>query len=432
MRRRRVLRLGTTAAVAGLVGCQDTNTDLGRDTQTPTETETSTGPGTDTGTETDQDGSTDEVQARVEDLPTMIGGTLNGRPRILDGRFELLQESTTTWLHAFFDVRGKYEQGVNPRSDPDVAALRHVTKERNRRLILNLMWDFTGIIGRKERHNVPESGSSRETALFEYATKLLKAVDHPPDIIVLGNEPMWETPDEDIQGSDAPFMPFTRNLKNHLVQNYSTDDSNLLLGALNRLHDGYLERNFPEFRRKFFEMARNDDDIDGVDVHVHFKKTQNAEEMMATARQEVPDGIVTTTELSPAGRYNEHKDTPIGESQAGQQFANQYDISEGTTVQEYFAMAINEPRPAEEMAAFYEAMPWYNENFIGDMYNLLNTHDVTVGTPLFVLGPGIRNTNWPSSWMPFPLNALFQMPLINTEYGTHPHYIEDFRARSGD
>lgn len=436
MDRRRVLRLGTTAVVAGLAGCQGTKTNLGTDTANETAETTEGKPSTGTGEETDPDtepGPGSEAEnVPVEELPTMIGGTLNGRPRVLDGKFPVLEKSSTTWLHAFFDVRGKLDRGVKPRSDPDVNVLRRVTTERNRRLIVNLMWDFEGMLGNKDEERVPEPGSSREAALFEYATKLLEAIGHPPDIIVLGNEPMWDTPEEDLKGSDAAFFPFTRNLKNHLVENYSGDESRLLLGSLNRLHDGYLERHFPTFRRKFFEMARNDDDIDGVDVHVHFKRSGNAEEMVATAREEVPDGIVTTTELSPAGRYNQHKDEAIGKSDAGQQFANRYDLPDGMTVREYFGKAIQEPRPPEEIGAFYDAMPWYNVNFIDDMYSILNKYDATVGTPLFVLPPGLGNTNWPKNWMPFPLNALFQMPLIDTRYGAHPHYLEDFRARSGD
>lgn len=419
MHRRRILGLGAAAAV-GFAGYGWTRMD--RDTSAldtdPDETDTPT--------------PTAGGNARKLTNSTTIGGTLNGRPRILGDNFGLLEDSKTSWIHAFLDVRGKYENGGTPIDDRDVKVLRRVATETETSIAINLLWDFKGTFGNKDTVNVPDPGSKREGALFEYATKLLRAIDHPPEIIVLGNEPMWETPEEDVHGRDLAIVPFTRNLKDHLVEHYQTDNSKLLVGSLNRLHDGFLERYFPHLRREFFDMARNDDDIDGIDLHVHFQKTENAEEMIATAREEVPDGIITTTEFSPAGRYNEHKDTPIAQSEPGKQFASRYDHPEDMTVQEYFELAIDQPRPSTEIADFYAAMPWYNVGFVEDMWQLLKKYDVSVGFTLFMLGPGLGNTNWPRVWTPYPLNGLYQGPLITTENGAHPHYLSDYRIRAED
>lgn len=418
MRRRRILGLGAAAAV-GLTGYVWTRLDQDSEAldTNPEEAENET--------------PNERTDARKVTDSTMIGGTLNGLPRVLADDFTLLQHSNTSWLHAFLDVRRKYEDGVIPTADRDVEVLRRVATEKDTSIAVSLLWDFKGTFN-KEKENVPPSGSRREAALFEYATKLLEAIDHPPDVIVLGNEPMWETPEEDIHGSDPAVVPFTRNLKDHLVEHYQTDDSRLLLGSFNRLHSGYLKRYFSQFRRQFFDMARNDDDIDGVDLHVHFEEFEVAEEMIATAREEIPDGIITTTEFSPAKRYNKHKDRAIAQSEAGKQFANRYDLPDSMTVKEYFEFAIDDPRPRNEMADFYDAMPWYNVRFVEDMYDLLNQYDVSVGFTLFMLGPGLGNTNWPTAWTPYPLNGLYQVPLINTEYGAHPHYLSDYRTRAVD
>lgn len=418
MHRRRLLGLGAAAA-GGLAGYGWTRMD--RDTSAldtdPDETETPT--------------QTEGGTARTVTNSTTIGGTLNGHPRILRNSFNLLEDSKTSWIHGFLDVRGKYEDGTAPKDDPDVEALRRAAAEHDTSIAISLLWDFKGTFG-KDKENVPEPDSRRERALFEYATKLLQALDHPPEIIVLGNEPMWETPEEDVHGRDLAIVPFTRNLKDHLVEHFQTDSSKLLVGSLNRLHDGFLERYFPHLRREFFDMARNDDDIDGIDLHVHFKKSENAEEMIATAREEVPNGIITTTEFSPAGRYNKNKDTQIGQSEPGKRFATHYDHPEDMTVQEYFQLAIDQPRPRNEMADFYDAMPWYNVGFVEDLWQLLKKYDVSVGFTLFMLGPGLGNTNWPRVWTPYPLNGLYQGPLINTENGAHPHYLSDYRIRAGD
>lgn len=418
MHRRRILGLGAAAAV-GLTGYAWTRPDrnIGASDTNPKEAENET--------------PNERVDSRTVTNSTTVGGTLNGHPRILKDDLTLIQDSNTSWLHAFLDVRGKFESGAIPVNDRDVEVLRRVATEADTNIAVSLLWDFKGTFG-KTKMNVPEPGSRQERALFEYATKLLAAIDHPPEVLVLGNEPMWETPKEDVHGPNPAVVPFTRNLKDHLVEHYRTGESKLLVGSFNRLHSGYLNRYFSHFRRGFFEMARNDGDIDGVDLHVHFEKFEEAEEMIATAREEVPNGIVTTTEFSPAGRYNKHENTKIAQFESGKRFVNRYDFPEDMTVKQYFKRAINNPRPRKEIAAFYEAMPWYNVRFVEDMYNLLKEYEVSVGFILFMVGPGLGNGNWPTSWTPYPLNGLYQVPLINTKYGAHPHYLSDYRARAVD
>lgn len=424
MNRRTVLRSGVVATAVGLPGCGRAVEKLGH--RPPDGTQAETPP--------PNDGRSDGARSSPPNLATAstVGGTLNGRPRLLGDTFDLLEHSTATWLHSFLDVRGKHDDGIDPRSDPDVEALRRLARRTDTRLVITLQWDFKGTFGEKDKERVPPPGSTRETTLFDHATALLDAVGSPPEIIVLGNEPMWETPEKDLHGTDVAIVPFTRNLKDHLLSHYPTGESRILVGAINRLRDGYLKRVFPAFRRQFFEMARTEDAVDGVDLHVHYGRFAEAEEMVATAREEVPDGIITTTEFSPAGRYKEFKDVPIDRWAAGTQFLERFDLPDGMTAREYFGKAVETPRPPGEIGRFYEAMPWYNLEFVEDMYDLLNEYDVSVGTTRFMLGPGFDNGNWPWNWQSFPINSLYQDPLISSDLGAHPHYLEDFRRRSTD
>ena len=422
MRRRRVLALGTAALGLTGYGWYRTTADEGfervRSTSTTTSSadpggEVTPGPG---GTPTD-----------VEDAS--IGGSLNGRPHLLLDNLSLVERSATNWMHAFLDVRAKYESGTDPRNDPDVETLRRLNR-MGVNLVVSLRWNFVGIFGNRERTNVPPSGSSRETALYEHATELLDAIDDPVEVVVLGNEPIWETPDEDVRGKDSRLLGFTRGLKDHLVRNYTAGDPQLLVGSFNRLYDEYVQDRYGEFYGQLFDVARNDDDVDGIDLHVHYADLDQAETMLATARNEVPNGTITTTEFSPMWRYTRHTDEPIASVEGGREFIDRRGLPDDLTVRGYFEIAKDDPRPRGEMGEFMETMPWYNVDFVEDMYDLLTSYGAEVGTFGFLQDVGIRNAEWGEDWRPFQINYLFQRGLIATEDGAHPHYLDDFRKRA--
>ena len=418
MRRRRALALGTAAVGLTGYGWYTTKTNEGFEKVTSIPTDTR-----DEGTVSSEEMSTNAETAN-------IGGSLNGRPHLLSDNLALVEKSNTQWMHAFLDVRSKYEGDTAPRNDPDIETLRRISREMDVNLIVSLQWNFIGIFGNKERTNVPPSGSSRETALFEYATKLLDAIDDPVEIVVLGNEPIWETPDEDVQGRNSPLLSFTRRLKDHLVRDYTAGDPHLLLGSFNRLYDDYVRDEYGQFYGQLFDTARNDDDIDGIDLHIHYNGLRQAETMLATARKEVPDGVITTTEFSPMWRYARSTDNRIISFEGGRRFINRYGFSDDMTVRGYFEVAKDDPRPRSEMGDFMVTMPWYNVQFVEDMYDLLNKYDAEVGMFGFLQDVGIRNAEWGDDWRPFQINYLFQRGLIATEDGAHPHYFDDYRRRS--
>ena len=417
MRRRRVL--ATTAAVIG-VGSYEWY--VGRSTDGRNTTGTTT--------ETAEKTSVTADRPRAAAPTPSIGGSLNGRPHRLNDSLGLVEKSNTEWMHAFLDVREKVDQDVSPKEDPDIEALRRLSRDTGTKLIVSLQWDFMGLFGKKQPKHVPPSESDRERALFEFATELLAAINRPVEIILLGNEPIWQTLNEDLLGSDAPLLRFTRRLKDHLVQNYSTGNPRFLVGSLNRLYDASVRNKFGPFYRKLFKMARNDDDIDGVDLHVHYDELREARTMLTVAREALPDGTITATEFSPIWRYKRNTDERITAFVGGDQFANRYGHPNNMTVLEYFKAAQENPRSREEMADFMETMPWYNVNFVEDMYDLLTEYGVEVGAVGFLQGTGFRHVELTPDWRPFQINYLFQRGLIDTHDGSHPHYLNDYRKRT--
>lgn len=408
MRRRRVLAL--SAGALGLTGC------FGNNTEEPSVTRSSTG--TQRPTETTAGPSEQGI--------SRIGGSLHDRPYRLGDDLGLIDQSDTTWLHAFLDVREKLNEDVPPQEDPDILALRRASREKGAKLFVSLQWNFMGIFGEKATINIPPAGSSAEQELIDYGVALLQAIEQPIEIVGLGNEPIWETKDEDFRGSTPRLMAFTRTVKEHVVQAGLDGDPRLVVGAFNRLHSEYVRNKYWPTYRQFLHLARNDDDIDGIDLHVHYTTLQQAERSLAVARFEFPQGLITATEFSPVWRYKQHKTNRITSFEDGDRFADRYGIDSDTTVVEYLEAA-KEDRPSrQELGDFYAAMPWYNENFVEDMNRLLAEYDIRVGTFCFLTERDIRQLDWTTGWSPFEINCLYQPGLISTGDGANPHYIEDY------
>ncbi|HKJ59106.1 MAG TPA: hypothetical protein VKA37_07755, partial [Halobacteriales archaeon] len=365
------------------------------------------------------------TEGPVEGSTPNIGGSLNGRAYRLEDDFGLIERCGTDWLHAFLDVREKYERGVSPEEDPDVVALRRAGQEMGTNLFVTLQWNFIGIFGEKQPTGVPPEGSARERDLIEYATALLSAIDQPVAVVGLGNEPVWETMDDDFLGSDTRLIPFTRTLKDHLVEHYVDDDTRIVIGAFNRFYDTVWD-DYKHFFRRLIDVARTDEDVDGIDLHIHYYHLQQAETMLEVARREFPDGMVTVTEFSPIFRYADNQDKPIASFEGGERFAKRHEIAGDTTVTEYLEGAKDDRLSPQEIADFYATMPWYNVDFVSDMYDLLDRYDVEVGTFGFLVDDDVHNVDWTDGWSPFPINCLFQPALIDTPHGAHPHYLPDF------
>lgn len=370
----------------------------------------------------------DEVHS--SDTTPVLGANLNGRPHRLDDRFDLLEASGTRWVRAFLDVREKHGSDGRPADDPDVVALRRAAREHDCRLAVSLKWDFAASWGRRDPVSVPRPGSERERELHECATRYLDAIGEPVDVVVLGNEPMWETPNADVTSDDPRILAFTRNLKDHLVE-HSDADPVLLAGAFNRLYDAPVREDFSAFYRGTLDFVREDDDVDGVDLHVHFDELGEAEEMVARARDALPDAVLAATEFSPVMRYERFTDVPIDCSDAGKRFAERYDVPSGTTAAEYLDAATDDPVPRDELRDFMAAMPWYNVDHVADAYEVFDDHDVTLATVGFLQGRDMRAEDWTTDWTPFHVNFLYQRALLAEDSGAHPYYMSDYRERTG-
>lgn len=365
----------------------------------------------------------------------VIGANMNGMPRLIADHPALLDHSGTTWVRAFIDVRKKMQNGLHPKDDPDVAGLR-TAADRGRRLIVNFKWDFKASWGDKEPMRMPPANSEAERELFRAATRHLRNIGSQVDIVVLGNEPMWETLPADIEGENPHLIGFTRRLKDHLIEHGDHGPSLYLVGAFNQMGPNVAPR-FQPFVNGMLRWARNDDDIAGVDVHTHFDRLGKARSMLRAARNQVGNKMVLDTEFSPIWRYHRNVRKTIGSWPAGRAFADNYGVPHGWTVAEYLQDAKADLISRREYADFMDAMPWYRADHLRRMYSLFQEFDVAFGGVGFFQNPGLRRSDWTrDGWQPFHINFLYQPAVVKQTSGisattVHPRYMDDYRRYAG-
>lgn len=362
----------------------------------------------------------------------IIGANVNGGAPILNAN-GLVERSNTTHVRARLDIREKAHNGTAPDNDPDVEALRQAAREHDCTLIISLLWDFAGQFG-KSSVSVPAGGSQRDRTLKRTAAKYLRALGDAVDTVVLGNEPLWETRDDDLSGDPAPFIQFVRRVKAHLDgPTELLGGPAYLVGALNRLYDEPVRRNHSTFLDQMFELARSEE-FEGLDLHVHYDTFDEAETMVRIGREEVPNGRLDVTEFSAVHRYHRHMDATLGTWDRGQAFAAEYGYAPSTTVFDYVRAAANTPRPRDEIGTFYRVMPWYNPDQIEDLRTLFTKFAVDFGGIGFAHGYRARQKHFDAGWRqwPFHLNQLFQPGIIQAPDGIqsapHPLFMDDYRG----
>lgn len=370
----------------------------------------------------------------------VLGGNLNGEPYRFERTYadiqRPLEESRTPLIRAFFDVPLMVGE-EDPYEHPDVAVIRNAAGA-GFDTVLSLKWDFKGI-HQYDGEPIPEPGSAREQELFEYATGIIDAVNADSDgtenqYVVLGNEPMWETQEADqyYRNGSVPIVEFMDNLKEHLSthydEHYPDRDVPLLLGAINRLDERRTQR-IPMVR-EFLERARTDDDIAGIDLHLHYDDLSQAAAMLDHARTAIgDDSMLFVTEYSPVFRYKQHVNDPLGTTTMGQTFASKYGRSPDMQVDEYIQAAKQEQISRDEWTDFIQSMDWFNEDFVNHTYRLFSHYGVDVATVGFTQYAVMRNEDWTrDTWLPFHINFLYLPAIVEGAVDAYNEpYMKDYR-----
>ncbi|QDU89623.1 hypothetical protein Pla175_30160 [Pirellulimonas nuda] len=362
----------------------------------------------------------------------ILGANFNELPR--NASTAELLASKTTWSRGFIDILGKEGVG-NLLSDPDIVGLRR-SADSGQQLLVSFKWNF-----KNAGERVPAPGSPREATLFDRAAQTLVAIGRPVNSIVLGNEPMFETLQLDLQsdGQSVPYVRFTERLLEHLRNAYGAQQATeprYFVGSLNRLDRS--SNQSLDVVREMFQLARDNAAVAGMDVHAHFSTLDEANSMLSFARQELAGATkdLIVTEFSPVWRYQAALDDPIGVTAVGQTFATAYGYDPNLHVDGYLQQAFNTQVSRREWTDFIESQPWSNPDHLEDMHQLFRQHDVAIGTLGFSQPLSMRGMNVTrDGYSPFHINWLYIYAMVDEGSSLDSYnerYMEDWLAIQAD
>lgn len=220
------------------------------------------------------------------------------------------------------------------------------------------------------------------------------------DVLVLGNEPMFEVPDNPT--SAVAYRAFLQALIADVVE--MRDGAGLrfqiFLGALDKPSKSPTS---PILGVVVDEVNENPA-VDGLDLHLHEDQLADVAadlEFVRDARHVSKRVIVT--EFSLVGLWNAHANQPLGD------WGREHGYDAGTTVAAWLDSLMTrasdgDPVPSAELAGFFEEQPWYPEHWFDTFMTEFEAHDVMAATYGLSAAPNVDD-------LPFQCSPSARIPL---------------------
>ncbi|MGS2741457.1 hypothetical protein [Sinomicrobium sp. M5D2P17] len=312
----------------------------------------------------------------------------NFNEEIADIDNDLLENAGVKWVRGFVNINRLFlnytdERGIwGVRSQaitnfqpiiPFINAKKTATENgRKVKLIFSLKLQF-----KNRNMGVPEPGSKGMDLMMKAIEEFLLAKNLGREIavLVLGNEPMWETPLEDV----ANYEYFLNSLIDSVGtwKKKNEWDFKTYIGALNRVSE--VRQN--AIGNKVLEIAKNNNKIDGLDIHMHVDDILEIEDDLKFIREDM--GITKSlicTEFSIVRLFNQHSNDLLGK-----EFASQYGYPENTRIFQWLNSAMvaaqsGTPISATEFEHGFKTRDWYPDEWFFDFIKAFKKYDVDIAT----------------------------------------------------
>lgn len=327
--RRRLLALAPAAAAAalGAAGCTDDSGGAPGGTPTPS------------------------PSARVSAPPAtgVLAANVNQNLDHID--VDQLAAASATWVRGFLTVTPGQ---VRPASDPGLARLLDAAR-RGYGTVLNLKFQY-------RNRPLPEPGTPAMRALLARLDAVLAATVGTVDILVIGNEPFFETRPAD--RTSPRINRCYETLARYAIgyrERHGGARTAIYLGALTALDDPAART--PQTRR-WLTFAYRTEGIAGVDIHPHVgapDRVQRYLDYMLPALR--GDQRFLATEFSLVLLWKRHLSDPVD---AG--WADRHRMPAGTPMWQAIAAAIHHPVGERAWTDLLLSAPWYadHKRFLAD------------------------------------------------------------------
>jgi hypothetical protein len=311
-----------------------------------------------------------------------IGANFNENIENIDA--SLLSKAEVKWVRVFVNIpryfltvdkNGKIT-GVNNKNIKNFD-ISPITKLRGYKIILSLKLDF-----KFKNIGAPEENSIEETYLLNAIKFFLieKKLGDEINILVVGNEPMWETPNEDAKKLGAitnKIITLSNDLKISQKWNYE-----IFTGALNRVSE--LKKN--EIVSEIIKITKENPLVDGIDLHIHTNELTKANDDPAYIRNEAQiTKKIICTEFSIVRLFEAYNDQPLGIW--GTQNGYPYDMKLYEWLNLIQQKALDKtPIQPEILLDYFNSQSWYPKQWFNTFLTSFKKNNVTIATY------GLQNT----------------------------------------
>ncbi|MFG2025919.1 hypothetical protein [Streptomyces sp. NPDC048825] len=336
-----------------------------------------------------------EDAARVSAPPPVgvLGANFNGDPGKLT--FEQLEDVDATWLRGFYPMRdadGADQEEI--AGSPQIGTLL-TAGDRGYGTILSLKFEY-------KENPIPTPGSDAWRTAFERLEKVLQVVINKVDILVIGNEPFIESPDED--GNDR-LNVFYEKLAQRVIayrDENSADRTKLYMGALNHLDD---EKKRTRAKRRWMLFVKDTTAIEGVDIHPHVAEPDGGEDYVHFVLDRMrPEQKFLATEFSLVNLWFDHLTDPVSA-----EFAAVYEEERGKQVWEVLKGATEKRFTQQKWNDFLATSPWFKSNntYLQDQVERFRSTGRLAVATYGVIQDKAMATDFTAKKKPWLLNSLF-------------------------
>ncbi len=360
------------------------------------------------------------IAINVSEIRAQIVG-VNFNERIWEIDQDEIADSKASWARAFINITAFTTKqtvdgeititGINQTKidNYDAASLVSVSQmssgSETINLIINLKYNFKDALGR-----VPTANGTEADILVEATKAILEKADlgDNVNILVVGNEPMWETPTD--TASINHLEAFTNRIIDE-VYSWKQDNSDwtyeIFAGAINKFSTTPNNK----IRKRILNIAQTNSKVVGLDLHSHVSSTTEIVEDFRQLREDYSfTKELICTEFSIFGIFENHKTDALGTWGANNGYTSDMKLWEWINVLLDKANS-GDPVLPKHFRSYFYSTSWYPQDWFQEFYNSFIDYDVKVATYGLMRSPDTDfvMTETSTTWV---LNALRNEALL--------------------
>lgn len=377
------------------------------------------------GTGDNDGGDEGDTVGKDPSYTTQLGANFNENIYQIENVTPLLNDAKIEWVRSFVSIPLEFLKKSNQTITgvKDDAALQAYTetldfikvKEQSGgdiKLVMSLKLPFGNFT-----HSIPPLDSPITGYFIEACRKflLLHDLGKNIDILVLGNEPMWENKYAN-EDNDDLYVEFIRLLASK-VDEWKTEydwDFKVFGGALNRIS---LNVNSNRLIKKLVAEVNENELIDGLDLHIHALDFSEVGNSLRIVREDL--GMkkeIIVTEFSMVWLYGEHLNDNLGNWGANNGYTS------GTKMYQWLNNAVDmaeagTPISADEYESYFGSRAWFPKNWFRNFYAEFLKYDVLCVMTRFsseLKTTDVSDGRYDTSSKMWDLNAIYSSKLLGT------------------